>query len=204
MTVPGYQNNPLIIPFSMLCPGISQNSKHHQLTLYNGDVWGKQSYEEVCGNNILNIAYDPDTIEFFQYKDYVYNENLDLEDIRDGLHMDSDFMEQDGELYVPPVPGKAFKDGRANGLGFNDRYTQIPYESEILQSFTELTQSTYITLQKWDSEKDSSQQGVGYQVKVGNWRCTFMTGHNEQCASLKQYKAWYIWTKEGFKVQINT
>ena len=120
--------------------------------------------------------------------------------VRKGLNINRDIIEQNGELYIPPIPGRAFTNGRANGMGFNDRYTQLPLESEILHSFAGLTKVTYITLQKWDSEKDLSLEGVAYQVKVGNWRCTDRTSHNEQCASLKQYKAWYIWTMEGFKI----
>ena len=162
----------------MMCAGISQNTKHHQLTLYRGQVWREKSYTELCNHNLLDIVFDS---RFTKYGDIIESWNR--------------------ELYVPPVPGKAFTDGRANGLGFNDRYTQIPYESEILQSFVTLTASTYITLQKWEAEKNTKQGGVEYQIKVGNWRCTYRTFHKEQCASLKQYDVWYIWTKEGFKIK---
>ena len=57
VTVPRYRENPLIIPFSMLCPGISQNTKLHHLTLYKGQVWGEKSYLKLCGNNVLNVVY---------------------------------------------------------------------------------------------------------------------------------------------------
>ena len=192
VTVPKYRENSLITPFSMLCAGISQNFDPHQLTLNKGQVWGGKSYSELCDNNILSIVYHPDTIDFFE-----------IDGIGDGdgimgrNALNRDKMEQDGELYVPPVPGKAFTDGRANGLLISDRYTQLPWESEILQSFAGLTKVTYITLQKWDSERDRSLEGVEYQIKVGNWRCTDRTAHDEQCASLKQYNAWYIWTMES-------
>ena len=162
VTVPKYRENSLITPFSMLCAGISQNFDHHQLTLYKGQVWGGKSYSELCDNNILSIVYHPDTIDFFE-----------IDGIGDGdgimgrNALNRDKMEQDGELYVPPVPGKAFTDGRANGLLISDRYTQLPWESEILQSFAGLTKVTYITLQKWDSERDRSLEGVEYQIKVG-------------------------------------
>ena len=198
MTVPRYRKNSLITPFSMLCPGISQNSDSHQLTLYKGDVLGGKSYSELCDNNILNIVYDPDTINFFE----VYDDVGEWDGIMGRGAVNRDKMEQNGELYVPPVPGKAFTDVRSNGLLINDRYTQLPWESEILQSFAGLTKVTYITLQKWDSQRDQSLEGVEYQIKVGNWRCTDKTAHHEQCASLKQYNAWYIWTKESFKIQI--
>ena len=196
VTVPKYREISLITPFSMLCAGISQNFDHHQLTLYKGQVWGGKSYSELCDNNILSIVYHPDTIDFFE-----------IDGIGDGdgimgrNALNRDKMEQNGELYVPPVPGKAFTDGRANGLLISDRYTQLPWESEILQSFAGLTKVTYITLKKWDSKKDHSLEGVEYQIKVGNWRCTDKTAHHEQCASLKQYNAWYLWTKESFKIQ---
>ena len=47
-----------------------------------------------------------------------------------------DIMEQNGELSVPPVPGKLFR----------EEWSQIAWDSEILQSFTELTNITNITL----------------------------------------------------------
>ena len=57
VTMPRYRENRLIRPFSMLCPGISQNTKHHHLTLYKGQVWRSKSYLNLCDDNILKIAY---------------------------------------------------------------------------------------------------------------------------------------------------
>ena len=56
VTVPRYRDrdNHLTITFSMLCPGISQNTKHHHLTLYKGQVLSGKSYPELCNDNVLN------------------------------------------------------------------------------------------------------------------------------------------------------
>ena len=198
VTVPKYRRSSLVTQFSMVCPGTSQNFNHHQLTLYKGQVWGGKSHSELCDNNILNIVYDPDTIAFFDDVDIGVG---NMENFRSRSSLNNDKIEQNGELYVPPVPGKAFTNGRANGLLISDRCTQLPWESEILESFAALTKVTYITLRKWNSEIDRSLEGVEYQIKVGNWRCTDKRAYNEQCASLKQYNAWYLWTKESFKIQ---
>ena len=80
--MPRYRENPLIIKSSMLCPGISPNTKHHHLTLYKGQVWREKPYLELCDQNVLNIEYDPLA-----------------------LHPE-DIMEKNGELSVPPVPAR--------------------------------------------------------------------------------------------------
>ena len=79
VTVPGYRENTLIMPFSMLCPGISQNTKHHQLTLYKGQEGREKSYVELCNHNVLNIALS-----------HVF------------------WNSANGELYVPPAPSRGF------------------------------------------------------------------------------------------------
>ena len=166
VTVPRYRKNPLIIPFGMLCPGISQNSKHHQLTLYKGQVWEEKSYLELCNHNVLNIAYDPISLIF------------------------GDMMEQNGELYIPPVPG----------VGFLESYrTLVSYDSEILQSFADLTKITRITFHSFDSYEDSLNY-VAYHIKVGSYLCT--PYHWEQCVPPNRYIPFYIWTKEGFKIKM--
>ena len=164
VTVPRYRENPLIIKSSMLCPGISQNTKHHHLTLYKGQVWREKPYLELCDHNVLNIAYDPLA---------VYRE---------------DKLEKNGELSVPPVPGRPFREGR----------TQIAWDSEILQSFTELTNITNITFHSFDSYEDSLEN-VTYQINVGSWKCLHPY-HYQQCVPRHSYYPWYIWTKEGFKI----
>ena len=111
VTVPRYRENRLITPFSMLCAGISQNTRLHHLTVAKGHVRGK-SYHKICDNNILNIAFDPWAM---------FSDNI---------------MEQNGELYVPPTPG----------LLFREDHSQIAWDSEILQSFAELTNITNMTL----------------------------------------------------------
>ena len=168
VTVPRFRENPLIIPFSMLCPGISQNTKLHHLTLYKGQVWGEKSYLELCNHNFLNILFEPRAV----YR--------------------GDIMEQNGALYVPPVPGDRF---------IKDK-TMIPYDSEILQSFAELTNITNMTFHKtMKTIYEDSLEDFTYQILVGSSMC--YVSHDQQCAPPQKYFPWYIWTKEGFKIRIN-
>ena len=95
-------------------------------------------------------------------------------------------MEQNGELYVPPTPGYPFRD---------DRET-LAWDSEILQSFAELTHITNITL------RYNSRDIGGWQVKIGSYKCVNLVGNHVQCVSPYRYYPWYIWTKEGGKIQI--
>ena len=157
--MPRYRENPLIIPFSMLCPGISQNTKLHHLTLYKGQVWGEKSYLERCNHNVLNIVFDP-------------------------TYLDGETMEQNGELYVPETD-------------FTSDSSQIPYDSEILQSFADLTNITNMTFHSFDATEDSPEEFT-YQIQVGGWLC-HMTQHDRQCVPPNRYYPWYIWTKDGFK-----
>ena len=171
--MPRYRENPLITPFSMLCPGISQNTKHHHLTLYKGQVWGEKSYLELCNHNILNIVYDGNI-------NYGYQEVIYYGEIF--------YIHQNGELYVPPAPGYGF---------INDR-TQIPWDSEILQSFAWLTDITNINFYYF------SQEDATYQIRVIlDVKCELegMRSHHEQCTPAYGYFPWYIWTKEGLKIQ---
>ena len=155
----------------MLCPGLSQNTKHHQLTLYKGQVWREKSYLKLCNHNVLNIVYD-------------WTANWDT---KKSLPMT---LSLNGELYVPPVPG----------LGFIIDRSQIPWDSEMLQSFAELTNITNMTFHYSDPSTDSLED-VTYQIKVGSWRCSVYY-HNELCVPPYRYYPLYIWTKEGLKIQI--
>ena len=168
VTVPRYRENPLIKPFSMLCPGISQNSKLHHLTLYKGKVWREKSYLELCNHNVLNIVYSSGA----------------------NLLTDRWPIEKNGKLYVPPVPG----------WGFISDQSQIPWDSEIIQSFAELTNITNMTFHSFENYDDSLED-VTYQIKVGSWRCSVYY-HNELCVPPYRYYPLYIWTKEGLKIQI--
>ena len=164
--MPRYRENPLIIPFSMLCPGISQNTKLHHLTLYKGQVWGEKSYLELCNHNVLTVLFDPLAIKL------------------------RDTMEENSTLDVPPVPGQ----------GFINEETLIPYDSEILQSFAELTNITNMTFHSFDSYEDSLKD-VTYQLLVGSFKCHMQDAGrmpNDQCVHSLQYYTNYIWTKEGF------
>ena len=160
--MPRYRENPLIIKFSMLCPGISQNTKHHPLTLYKGQVWEETPYTELCNHNVLYIVYDDDEWP----------------------------IEQNGELHVPPVPSKEL---------FVKGNSLIAWDSEILESFSELTEITDITFHYFDIY-DDSMEDITYQIQVGSFMCTEY--HHEQCVPPIKYIPWYIWTKEGFKIQI--
>ena len=167
--MPRYREHPLIVKFAMLCPGISQNTKHHQLTLYKGQVWREKSYLELCNHNVLNIAYDP----------------------YDPISTENTTIEENGELYVPPLPGGGF---------INDS-SMIPSDSEIIQSFAELTNITNITFHSFDSYKDFLED-ITYQIMVGNSiRNAFL--HNEQSVPPNSYDQFFIWTKEDFEMLIN-
>ena len=159
--MPRYRENPLIVKFSLLCPGISQNTKHHQLTLYKGQVWREKSYLELCNHNVLNILYG-------------WTANFDRSPI-----------EKNGELYVPP------------GSAFISDHTQIAWDSEMLQSFAELTHITTIPFHFFDSIRDSREE-LTYQINVGSYTCQVY--HYEQCVPPTKYLSWYIWTKEGLKI----
>ena len=163
--MPRYRENPLLIPFTMLCPGISQNTEQHQLTFFNGQILEEKSYLELCNNNVLNILYS-----------WTSNWNIEKNPI-----------EKIGKLYVPPELG----------LGFIEDGTQIPWDSEILQSFAELTNSTSMTFDYFDSESIYYPENVTYQIYVGNFKCGGF--HYEKCVPPSKYYPWYIWTKEGFQ-----
>ena len=146
----------------MLCPGISQNTKLHHLTLYKGQVWKEKSYSSLCNHNV--ILYN-----------YIY------------IGADENFIDNDGDLIVPPMPG----------FGFTQDISRIPWDSEILQSFAELTDSTDIIFR---SPYDSY---VRPQIQVGSYLCMkYNSEHFVQCVSATRYEPRYIWTKEGFKIEI--
>ena len=94
-------------------------------------------------------------------------------------------MEENGELSVPPVPG----------LGFINDNTQIPWDSEILESFAQLTDITKITFHYFEDIKAN----VKYEVVVGK----FFISHDHHIHRFPatNYISWYLWTKEGFKIQ---
>ena len=108
MTYPRYMENHNIIKFSMLCPGISQNTKHHQLTLYKGQIWRTKSYLELCDNNFVQVQYD--------------------------LGGSEEVLEQNGELVPSGFNGNPI----ARGLSRETYWPKIPYENDILQSFVKL------------------------------------------------------------------
>ena len=110
-------------------------------------------------------------------------------------NMTEDKMEKNGELYVPPTPGIGF---------INDDFTQIPWNSEILQSFAEMTRITHITF--YDiNELDILRDLFG--IRIGNLRCYFgdeidTSSHTFRfkCVTPHSHSSLYIWTKEGLKI----
>ena len=188
-----YRKNPHITPFSLLCPGISRNSKNHHLSLYKGQVWEKKSYFELCDNNVLKVVYGQTA-------------------------MTEDKMEQNGELYVPPTPGIGF---------ITDDFTQIPWNSEILQSFAEMTRITHISFIDL-KEFRTIPNRIGFGIYVGEFKCNLVDpcqdlcwwgiadsdydlgktlgcldchiAHKHKCVPPHSHMSWYFWTKEGFKI----
>ena len=166
--MPRYRENPLIIPFSMLCPGISQNTKLHHLTMDDGQVLRDKSYLEHCDKNILSIAvstFYSDANDLYKYMDKK--------------------MEY-GELYVPPIPSPQ---------GFISESSKIPWDSEIVQSFAELTNITHVSLHP---SEDAALKDITYHIRAGSLKC--WVSHYDQCLH-HSYIPFYIWTKEGFKIK---
>ena len=116
----------------MVCPGISQNTKQHHLNLYKGQVWKEKAYVELCNQNVLSILYDG-----FQ-RDY------DIQKWPQRPH---------NELVVLPVPSYRF-------LHDQEGQGQIPWDNEILQSFTELTNITKVRSYSTDWMKDMASSGI--------------------------------------------
>ena len=66
MTVPKYKKSAskgdepttTLINFNMVCHGLSQNTKNHQLTSYRDVIMGK-SYDEICDNLAVKLIYEP-------------------------------------------------------------------------------------------------------------------------------------------------
>ena len=160
----------------MLCPGISQNTKHHHLTLYKGQVWGEKSFLDLCDNNVLSIVYDT-------HYDY-------------GSDMAEDLV-QLGELYIPPSPWRGFYEGR----------TSIPHNGEIFQSFLDLCQITHYKFEYLDWT--FLDEDPDFQLLVGPFQCNDFVinkrinsdfGHSINCLPPHSHTAWYLFTKEDFKI----
>ena len=114
------------------------------------------------------------------------NHNV-LNIVFDPPNMDyGDIMEQNYELYVPSVPGRQFNE---------DYWTKIPWDSEILQSFTLLTDITNITFHSFNWHEDTLED-MTLQLLVGNYKC-IKPNHDMQCVPPLSYFPRYIWTKEG-------
>ena len=102
-------------------------------------------------------------------------------------------MEKNGELSVPPVPGKGFRDG----------LTQTAWDSEILQSFTELNNITSMTFH--DASKDDNYYDFRREnitdpgIYVGRNLISFRNSKKFENNMLPphSYSPWYTWTKEG-------
>ena len=100
-------------------------------------------------------------------------------------------LEKSNELHVPPLPGH----------WFIVDHTQIPWESEILQSFAELTKITFIMITTMDDFGRRTHE-ESWQVLVGSYQYNSHEGSHEQGLSPTRYYPWYIWTKAGFKIYL--
>ena len=148
---------------TMFCPGISQNSKLHHLTLNKGQVLTEKSYFELCDHNVFNVFYlSPDRINW-------------------GLP-----PEKNGKLIVPPVPGQ----------GFIIDDSMIPWDTEILHSFAEITKTTNITFYS----RYDIMPGLTFQINVGTYEFGIGYDNEESRAPPNRHTPWYIWTKEGFLI----
>ena len=164
--MPRYQGNPLITEFSMLCPGISQNSKHHHLTSYKGHVWRENSYLEICNHNILNITHDVSS------------------------NFQSSYM-NNGQLILPPSHIWYWYGH------FEDRFLNGVYDMEILDSFSQVTHSTFII---WQTVSSLDLDGLDwnelpnseiYHLAIGGLVCVSRIAnqcvppHSYQCVKLE-------------------
>ena len=98
-------------------------------------------------------------------------------------------MEQNNSLYVPPTPG----------FRFSYELTQIPFESEILQSFAWLTNITDMVFRYYD-QTEEYREDVKYQILVSSEKCFGIYYHYYHCLPPLRYYPKYIWTKEGFEI----
>ena len=174
--MPRYRENPLVIPFSMFCAGISRNSEHHHLTLSNGQVMTDKSYLELCDNNFINIAYDT-----------WYDIHYDM------------VPQDDGTLYIPPSPG----------IGFNGFRANIAHNGEIFQSFLDLCRISLYSYNHASVYGSYDKINSYLQLLVGPFQCNdyqnFKWKNLEQyiCLPPNSHAAWYLFTKEGFKINEN-
>ena len=99
---------------------------------------------------------------------------------------------RNGTLYIPTYKN-----------GFATDKSQIPYDTEILQSFFELTNTTNYTIKTWGEGVDGfMKDGKKTQLCVAPWECfPFLSAY---CPPAIRYQAFYIWTKEGFDIQIKS
>ena len=168
--MPRYRENPLVIPFSMFCAGISRNSEHHHLTLSKGQVRTDKSYLELCDNNFIKIAYDT-----------FYDHGYDMA------------IQADDTLYIPPPPGTGFLLGKTN----------IAHNGEIFQSFLDLCRITQYTFK----HNPLAFQIGEAQLLVGPFQCNDYyikkKGYFINCLPPHSHAAWYLFTKEGFKISEN-
>ena len=178
MTVPRYRENPFIIKSRLLCPGISQNTKHHHLTLYNGQVPKEKPFLEFCNQNFITFMVIPDeTMEDEWWWDEIRNTN---------------------KLYeIPDIenPGwRTFHQGRP----------AIAFDIEILESLARLTNITTIANITTAANTDILKSDQQFLISVGPYACNVENiAHNEMCHPPYKHFPFYIWTKEGFKIQIN-
>ena len=149
--------------------------KHHHLTLYKGQVWGSETYHDLCQNNILYVT---------------------SHEVVEGLGLrgqSNEKIEQNNQLYVSHVPG----------WGFSHDASMTVMHSEILQSFAELTNSAdnmYLTDHYTNNHKVSIYVGQFKFMFNGQLQMLDQLYHEMQSLPPNLYFREYIWTKEGFKL----
>ena len=175
VTVPR-NRDPLGIPFSLFCAGISRNSQHHHLTLSKGQVVTEKSYPELCDDNFINIAYDT-----------WFDQDYDM------VPMDNDLVNPPSEMGIHPSPGRGFLEDRTN----------IAHNGEIFQSFVDLCRIGQFTFKHGPGT--TFLIGAS-QLLVGPFQCNDFQehyGHFIKCLPPHSHAAWYLFTKEGFKINKN-
>ena len=98
-------------------------------------------------------------------------------------------IQPDWTLDIPPSPGIGF---------INDR-TSIAHNGEIFQSFLDLCRITQYTFK----HNPLSFKNGEAQLLVGPFQCNDFQehhGHFIKCLPPHSHAAWYLFTKEGFKL----
>ena len=84
--------------------------------------------------------------------------------------------------------------------GFKDRATNVPWDSTIIQTFAEMTNTTDLTVDYWSHLRGPVDQEE-FQVVVGVYKCmTYARNWLLDCLPFLSYRPKYIWTKESLQI----